>query len=67
MFVFLFSPLIKNHWNDKKSVATNLSNFGLTNNPSKSILTGFIVTQPQDQREEIKVQNKKVSKILLCI
>lgn len=58
---FEFSPLIKDHWNDKVSVAKNLSNFGLTNNPSKSILTGFVNTQPQVQGEEIKEQNKKVS------
>jgi len=51
--------LIKDHWNDKVSVATNLNNFGLTNNPSKSILTGFTNTQPQVQGEE--VQSKKVS------
>lgn len=57
---FLPSPLIKEQWNDKLSVAKNLSNFGLTNNPNKSILTGFINSEPQAQ-EEIKVQNKKVS------
>lgn len=34
----------------------------MTNNPSKSILTGFTNTQPQTQ-EDSKVQNKKVSKI----
>lgn len=56
-----FSSLIKDHWNDKVSVAKNLNNFGLTNDPSKSILTGFINTQPQVQGEEIKIQNKKVS------
>ncbi|XP_026810903.1 nucleolar protein 16-like [Rhopalosiphum maidis] len=52
-------PLIKDHWNDKVSVAKNLSNFGLTNNPSKSILTGFTNTQQQVQGEEMKEHNKK--------
>lgn len=56
-------PLIKDHWNDKLSVAKNLSNFGLTNNPSKSILTGFVNTQPQVQGEEIKEQNKKRKRV----
>lgn len=60
--MFLFSPLLKEHWNDKQSVAKNLSNFGLTNNPNKSILTGFINTQPQVYGEEIKEHNIKVSK-----
>lgn len=64
-FFFLPSPLIKKQWNDKVSVAKNLSNFGLTNNPNKSILTGFINTEPQAQGEETKVQNKKVSKVLV--
>lgn len=60
LLFFKFSPLIKDHWNDKVSVAKNLSNFGLTNNPSKSILTGFVNNQPQVEGEETKVQNRKV-------
>lgn len=64
-YLFNFSPLIKDHWNDKVSVAKNLSNFGLTNNPSKSILTGFVSTQPQSPGVEIKTQNQKVSKIFI--
>lgn len=77
MFVcysILFSSLIKDHWNDKVSVAKNLSNFGLTNDPSKSILTGFTNTQPQVQEDETTiVKNKKVSetriefKCTICI
>lgn len=49
------------------SVAKNLSNFGLTNNPSKSILTGFTDTRPQIEGEDIKVQNNKVSEIFYSI
>lgn len=63
-FVFFFSLMIKDHWNDKVSVATNLNNFGLTNNPNKSIKTGFTTNQPQTLGgEETVVQNKRVSDI----
>lgn len=55
--------MIKDHWNNKVSVAKNLSNFGLTNDPSKSILVGFSNIQPQVQED--KVQNKKVREMLL--
>lgn len=47
------------------TVAKNLSNFGLTNDPSKSILTGFVNTGPQIQGEEMKEQNAKVSELLM--
>lgn len=63
MYLFYFSTMIKDHWNNKVSVAKNLNNFGLTNNPSKSILIGFKNNQPQVEEE--KVQSKKVREMLL--
>ncbi|XP_050545053.1 nucleolar protein 16-like [Daktulosphaira vitifoliae] len=41
-------PLIKDLWDDKASVRKNLRNFGLTNDPSRSILTGFVSNQSQE-------------------
>lgn len=59
-FFLHFSSLIKDHWNDKISVAKNLSNFGLSNDPSKSILTGYTDTQPKVPNEEVKAPKKRV-------
>ncbi|XP_025416824.1 nucleolar protein 16 [Sipha flava] len=52
-------PLIKDHWNNKVSVAKNLSIFGLSNNPNRSVSTGFTNIQPQVEEEDINVQSKK--------